>query len=310
MRHVSADLIMLAAGDSRVRIVPRTGGAIASYEWCGQHVLRNTPDEALAASAVRRFGCYPLVPFSNRIADATLHWGGRAHRLRRYVPDEPHAIHGNGWQRAWMVSARDEATATLQLDHDAGDDRSQEWPFPYRARQTIALTDDALTLTLDIENTGPTTFPYGLGWHPYFSRNARTELGFTARGVWHTDETRLPTRLNAARAAADFAIIHRIGETTLDHCFTGWTPPASLRWPERQMQATISADASCDHLVVFIPPGKDFLAVEPVTHMTDAFNRAGEDESGAAVTTGCRILAPGERFSCTMRISVSQIVAR
>jgi len=65
--------------------------------------------------------------------------------------------------------------------------------------------------------------------------------------------------------------------------------------------AAISADAACDHLVVFIPPGRDFLAVEPVTHMTDAFNRAAAGQPD----TGTRLLAPGATFSCTMRISVS-----
>jgi aldose 1-epimerase len=53
--------------------------------------------------------------------------------------------------------------------------------------------------------------------------------------------------------------------------------------------------------VVFIPPGRDFLAVEPVTHMTDAFNRAAAGQAD----TGTRLLAPGRTFSCTMRISVS-----
>jgi aldose 1-epimerase len=49
---------------------------------------------------------------------------------------------------------------------------------------------------------------------------------------------------------------------------------------------------------VYVPPGRDFLAFEPVSHMTDAFNRAARGES----RTGMRVLPPGEAFSCTMRI--------
>ena len=43
---------------------------------------------------------------------------------------------------------------------------------------------------------------------------------------------------------------------------------------------------------------RDYLAVEPVTHMTDAFNRAARGERD----TGTRWLGPGDERSCTMRI--------
>ena len=71
----------------------------------------------------------------------------------------------------------------------------------------------------------------------------------------------------------------------------------------RRLAAEIGADAACDHLVVYVPGGANFLAVEPVTHMTDAFNRADRGEPG----TGTRVLAPGAHFSCTMRISASDV---
>ncbi len=79
----------------------------------------------------------------------------------------------------------------------------------------------------------------------------------------------------------------------------------TVRWPARKLTAEIAADAACDYLVVFVPSdksdGKSFFAIEPVTHMTDAFNRTGTDGD-----TGTRVLAPGACFSCTMSISVSR----
>ena len=60
------------------------------------------------------------------------------------------------------------------------------------------------------------------------------------------------------------------------------------------------ADRAAGFLVVYAPEGRDFLALEPVTHMTDAFNRAARGERG----TGTRALRPGGAFSCTMEIGV------
>jgi len=293
--------VELVAGAARVVLAPEAGGAIASYEWHDLPVLRSTSADALANGDARDFASYPLVPFSNRIAHATLHWGDAAYPLPRYLPGHPHAIHGNGWQRAWDVVERTPEHAVIELVHDASGQRKLEWPFPYRARQTFVLVDDMLALTMAIDNTGTRAFPFGLGWHPFFPRTPQTILCFTAAGVWQTDATTLPTRLETVPPHWDFSTPRPIGDTVLDHCFAGWLPPASLRWPDRRLAANIAADPACAHLVVYVPRDERHLAIEPVTHMTDAFNRANAGETD----TGTRVLAPGETFSCTMRISLS-----
>jgi aldose 1-epimerase len=293
--------VELRADAARVVLAPDVGGAIASFDWNGSAVLRPTAPDALARGDVRDFASYPLVPLSNRIAGATLHWRGAAYPLPRYLAGHPHAIHGNGWQRAWAVAERASDRVTIELVHDASGPGKLEWPFPYRARQTFSLVENALTLTMAIENTGLEAFPFGLGWHPFFPRNPATLLAFRAARVWQTDATQLPTRLEPVPPAWDFSAPRAIGDTTLDHCFAGWTPPATLSWPDRGVAVSIAADPACGHLVVYVPRASDYLAVEPVTHMTDAFNRADAGEPD----TGTRVLAPGETFSCTMRLSVS-----
>jgi aldose 1-epimerase len=291
----------LRAGAARVVIAPEVGGSIASYDWNGTAILRPTAAAALASGDVRGFASYPLVPFSNRIANATLHWRGAAHSLPRYLAGHPHAIHGNGWQRAWRVIDCTTERAAIELEHDASGPRGLEWPFPYRARQIFALADSALAVTMAIENTGKTAFPFGLGWHPFFPREPATLLMFRAAKVWQTDPTQLPTRLEPLPATWDFSSPRPIGGTVLDHCFVDWKSPATLTWRERRISASIAADPACGHLVVYVPRDSGYLAIEPVTHMTDAFNRANAGES----ETGTRVLAPGETFSCTMQISVS-----
>ena len=294
--------IELTAGPTRASIAPEVGGSLAAFEWVDKPIFRPTPSVAIDARDVQRFACFPLVPFSNRIAGGRLHWSGKTYPLTRYLPAVPHAIHGNAWQRAWDLTESAPSSATLELTHDARDARALEWPFPYRARQNVTLAADSLTLRLDIENTGDTAFPFGLGWHPYFPRSDATELGFHARAMWETDFETLPKVLVPLNQN-DFTTPRAIASTTLDNCFAGWQPPARLSWPERRLAADISADAACDHLVVYVPGGANFLAVEPVTHMPDAFNRANHGEPG----TGTRALAPGARFSCTMRISVGNL---
>ena len=295
--------VVLRAGTARVTLAPEVGGSVASFDWNGSAILRETGAAALGRGDVRDFASYPLVPFSNRISGATLHWQGAAYPLPRYLAGHPHAIHGNGWQRVWAVAEQASDRATIELVHDASGPRRLEWPFPYRAQQTFLLTENVFALTMTIENIGREAFPFGLGWHPFFPRDRATLLMFRATGVWQTDSTQMPTRLDRVPNPWDFSSARAIGDTALDHCFAGWKSPATLSWPDRGVAASIAADPACGHLVVYVPRASDHLAVEPVTHMTDAFNRADAGERD----TGTRVLAPAQTFSCTMRLSVSPL---
>ncbi|MGI8894717.1 MAG: aldose 1-epimerase [Casimicrobiaceae bacterium] len=301
------DWVSLEAGDARVEIAPEVGGAVASFRWRGHEVLRPTPDDARKVRNVREFACYPLVPYSNRIADATLHArDGTIYDLVRNFGDHPHAIHGVGWQRLWSVETREPAHALLALEHRPDGGVASAWPFAFRAAHSFSLdarTNAAiLTMTLAIENTDTRAFPFGLGWHPFFPRDAVTQLGFSADGVWQTDPTGLPTRHVAVPDAWRFDPPRTLA-MPLDNVFTGWTGRASIVWPQRALELTIEAARTCDHLVVFIPTGWDFFAVEPVTHMTDAFNRYARGERA----TGTRLIDPGQTHCCTMRIAASMI---
>ena len=295
-------MIVLSAGAATATIAPDTGGAIATFTFDGHDLLRPTPREAVDARDVRRHACYPLVPYSNRIANATLRDGAQDHALLRNFPPEPHAIHGVGWQRAWRTTAAEAGFAQFALDHDATGDARAAWPWPFRATQSFALRagerDATLDLRLALENMGDAPFPFGLGWHPFFPKRDGTTLAFDAPWVWINDEARLPVERLAVPREWRFATARALGDVVLDNVFEPATAAATIAWPDAGLEVTIDADSAADRRIVYVPAGRDFLAFEPATHMTDAFNRAARGEGG----TGARRLPPGSAFSCTMRL--------
>ena len=50
----------------------------------------------------------------------------------------------------------------------------------------------------------------------------------------------------------------------------------------------------------YTPPGLDFLCAEPVSHATDAFNRA----AAGRTDTGARALEPGETLAAAVTLTV------
>jgi aldose 1-epimerase len=295
--------LSLAAGLAKATISPAAGGAIASFSVDGIDVLRPTPPADESAGNVRAHASYPLVPYSNRIAHAKLRFEGRDFELDRNFGDHPHSIHGVGWQRPWRVVAHEEAGALLALDHAANGSEARSWPWPFRATQSFSLRANergaTLTLKLSVTNTGERAFPFGLGFHPFFPRSPTTALDLDAGSYWENDDTLLPIRRVGLPPEWRSELLSVRGARGVDNVFNDWSGRAVLTDPARPFDTGVAADHAARFVVVYTPPGGDFVAVEPVTHMTDAFNRAERSEQD----TGARILAAGAGFSCTMQIS-------
>jgi aldose 1-epimerase len=279
-------IVELASGPLRCEISPALGASIAGL-WRGEHaVLRSTPGAAL--SEVRLAGCYPLVPFSNRIGHAALEWNGTSHPLVRNFAPEPHAIHGVGWQRPWQVLEASGTFALLSFEHRP----DASWPFAFDCSQAFRLGPDALELTLSGTNQSDQPAPFGLGWHPYFVKRAGSQLRFRAGGRWEMGADNLPTHRTAS-GGLDTAC----DTLDVDHCFDSWHGEVVLR--DACMAVRITS--SLDHLVVYTNASRDFVAIEPVSHVNNALNMAQADPQRLRAL-GVSILQPGESLSASMRI--------
>lgn len=307
MPETAADFIprpiSLRAGDLTLDVVPNIGGAIAGLRSGEVELLRRMGEAALAARDVRQAGCFPTIPYSNRMRECTLRFRGRVHRLAPNFGSHPHSIHGNAWQRAWTVAESGAASATLVFEHDAAGSRAAEWPFAYRATQRFDLDADGLTIALELVNTGDSPAPAGIGLHPYFPRAANTRLTTQADRFWRNDDAMMPVALEPVPPAWNFAEGKLVAPLAIDNCFAGWRGAARLEFPELGRAISMSADAVFGHAVIFVPPGRPFFCVEPVTNANDGMNRL---DKGAA-DTGVWVLDPGEKLAGQVRFDVEKI---
>ncbi len=290
------ELLRLAAGAFELVLCPAIGGSIARFTAWGIDMLRPASGEDLAAGDPRRLAAFPLVPFSNRVADARFPFQGRDYRLARNFPPEPHAIHGNGWQRAWRVESSGPDRAVLALAHDPARDGAGEWPFAYEATQSFRLDADGLAVELALRNTDTRPMPAGIGLHPFFPGADEARLTARLAGVWRNDARKLPVELTGLPPEWDFAAGRDVAGVAVDNCFTGWDGRARLDWPSYRL--LLEADPAFANLVVFVPPGLGFFCLEPVTNVNDAVNLAARGVPG----TGLAVLAPGATLSGTIRL--------
>jgi len=289
------NILRLHSGDLQLDVLPQLGGSLAGLRHRDLALLRPwdcTPN-------VRRSACYPLVPYSNRIAEGRFQCGGHEYQLPRNFGEHAHPLHGVGWQREWQVVDCTSHECHLRLSHDPAGEGGEDWPFAFEVDQYVRLDEQGVSLSMTLRNASQQPMPAGLGWHPYFPRHQGVELSFTASAVWLNGSDSLPQERLPVPPPWDFARRRALDNVGLDNCFEGWHRQASVYWPHAGVGVEITAQEGLDHLVVFTPPApQDFIAVEPVSHLNNAINLPAPQAHGIV------LLGPGQDMTRTLRMSI------
>lgn len=286
-------LIEHTCGDVSIAVAPELGGALAWLRWRGDDIFR--PFDPQGEKRANLCGSYPLVPWSNRIAQGEFNFSGRHWRVARNFGDHPHALHGSGWQSEWLEQEGEE-NITLTLECPETD----SWPWPWRATQIFALTQDSLTITLRYHNLADISVPAGLGFHPFFADANHSEVQFSAARVWLNDDNNLPNEEIITPEKWDYRSFRAPIPSSVDNCFTHWSGEAAVRWPHRGVRATLTSDAP--NAVFFIPGAeRNVVAIEPVSHINNAINLFIPGSCEQAMD----VVAPGSMLTLHMTVRMS-----
>lgn len=251
-----------------------------------------------------RGGIPILFPFPGRIPGTAFRWEGKDYPLE--AGDAfGNAIHGFVMWRPWRVLERSGSRVVGQF-HAWQDDPElkSHWPADFRVTATYSISRNTLRTEYLIENPGETTLPCGFGVHPYF----RVPLGGPAAddcvvtlpvsSRWELIEM-LPTGKQLPLPDANaYQSGRRFGDLTLDDVFSGLVRDpgstnykASIADPTSGAVLTISFDDAFRECVVFTPPHRQAICVEPYTCVPGAF-----DLEARGVDAGLRKLPPGTSF--------------
>ena len=289
-----APRLTLRHGSLELVLAPAEGGSIAAFRADGFDLMRACPPGGVAPLDM---ACFPLVPFSGRIGYGRFSWEGRTVELERGLPDEPHAIHGDGWLGSWTVTAQTDSEAAMLFL------RTAPWlPFRYRAEQRFALEDGLLRASIAVTNLGDRAMPFGIGLHPYVDRRPGVTLSAGVRAVWWPDAAGIAHELRPIPPELDFRSPREVHTLEMDHNFAGFTGRALIEFTAERRRLAIEADPVFGTLVVYVPPGQDFFCVEPTSHAADVVNMP----AGQRLDAGLRVLAPGETLGGEVRFRVSQ----
>jgi aldose 1-epimerase len=292
----------LVAGDLTAVFLPESGMLGASLRHCGEELLGRVEDIDAMAAAGSACGIPLLHPWANRLAGPGYAAGGRRVALDMASPLlHPDAnglpMHGVPWAKlAWEVTAEGPGTLAARLDWDRAD-LLAIFPFPHRLELAVELLPGGLTIAVALMAGPAGPVPISFGFHPYL------QLPGLARDAWHM---RLPSMHRLALDARGIPAGEETPFSGLDDCLAGRQlddgfrldgggAAFSIEGAGRRL--TVELTEGYDHAQIFAPPGREFVAMEPMTAPANAL------VSGR----GLRLLPAGGTFKAVFRIAVDTI---
>lgn len=288
-----------------LEVLPDLGASILNLRAAsGRPVLRAVDPATVQTSS--QCASFVLLPYSNRIRDARFTFEGQDVQLQPNTGSGL-AQHGDVRNRPWTVTRVSDSH--LVGTFDSRDHADINWPWAFTAQVEYRLHGPHLDTTVTLTSADTRDMPAGMGLHPYFQRlqdGIDPALAFDAPLTYDTDERSLTVGgAREVRPQEDHRAPERVGTRQIDRTFTAWDGVVRLDWsagggPPRALVQT--ADNAYSHLVVFTAPDGS-LALEPVSHATDAFNLAAQGVAGVDM----RVLSPGQSLAGTARISLEGV---
>ncbi|WP_420573197.1 aldose 1-epimerase [Kordia sp.] len=253
--HSAAASINLNEGGRLFDVKVNDSTIISEYE--------NFPYQHSSASAI-------LFPFANRIKDGTYTFEGKTYQIPCNEVEKNNAIHGLLYTRAFEIfdksTTAETATITLQYKHDGS---SEGFPFPFNFFVTYVLTETALNVQLKVTNTGTKTFPFTIGWHPYFNSENLYEstINFNCEEEYTTTDDRSIT--NGTKPHT-LQMPFQLKNHSFDTAFKLRDNEIGFATPTYKVK--ITGIASKNYVQFYTPKDKSIIAIEPTVGLSDSFN--------------------------------------
>jgi aldose 1-epimerase len=248
-----------------------------------------------------------LSPFAGRIKDGKFIFNNTEFILPINYPEEGNACHGYVYPKKFIVIEKrinsDGALCRLEYLYD---NENKGYPFKYSIELTYELSSaEGIIITTRIVNHSENSIPLSDGWHHYFDLGIRVndlQLKLDVSKTVELDSRNIPT--GNKKAYNDFSVPAKIGNTQFDSCFkiksNGGKAITKLISRKDDIDLNIwqeTGHSKYEYLVIYTPPGRRSIAVEPITSNINSFNNI----------EGLVVLTPGEKFSASFGIFLNKI---
>ena len=252
-------------GESQAELCLSQGGRLRNFIFENIQILADfdaSTYNANYASAI-------LFPFANRIKDGAYTFDTSKYQLNCNEEDKHNALHGLVYNKTFTLInkelAPDYASVTLQYK-DAG--KSKGFPFKFTIELTYTLSKRGIILAVKVENNCKKTFPFTLGWHPYFNSSDlnKSSIDFKSDTKYTFDLQQIISGTKRINIDMPF----QLKDVKLDDGFPLTSNEIDFSTP--QYSFNIKSTSKENFLQLYTPDQPNTIAIEPMTGAADNFN--------------------------------------
>ena len=272
---------------TKLNICLSKGGSLEQLIVNGEEIitnLANFPYNQTYASSI-------LFPFANRIKDGKYNFNGKSYSLDVNETKANNALHGLVYNKTFNVIKKNcnSQSASLRLSYTEKKPHPG-FPFFFRIDLIYKLTLNTLDLEVEITNTGTNSFPFTLGWHPYFKifNKAQSKLQFKSYKKLHSDDRCITTSIKESKTPNPLYL----DNINLDDAFI--LEDKNVAFETHRYKANLTVLNASKYLQLYTPNHCDAIAIEPMTGVSDSFNNG----------IGLKKLSPSKKFNMKWSLKV------
>ena len=279
-----------AVNSTSARISLDEGGSIEGLKFDNEYVIKLQPNFKYKDS----YASSILFPFANRIEKGQYSFKEKDYQLACNESGK-NALHGLVHNKQFQLIEKVENInfSSVTICFEEIEER-EGFPFNYKIYITYILSKNEIKIVVKIENTGTNSFPFTLGWHPYFvSKDLyHSSLSFKSNKKIEFDKNLITKRI--IKASAEELKI-KIQNKQLDDCFILNSNTIKFITPTYQIQ--IATDQIENYLQIYTPKNSSIIAIEPMTGISNSFNNK----------IGLQTLEPHNKYELKWTVKFSKI---
>lgn len=253
-------------------IYPNLGASLQKYAFNDIDYIDGISNNQKGLDTYKdKFNSSFLFPFPSRITDGKYTFNNTNYQLDCNEAGQNNALHGHIHNKPFVLTSSEAAApgASLTLSY-TDDGTSNGFKFPYEIKITYVFFGERMGIQFKVINNGDSTFPFGIGWHPYFKTNKLNESSLNFASDTQISFNDKMQAIGTKPIRYKFPLI--IEDKSLDDGFILINPYAEFKSDAYTLDLQFSSAKEHSFLQLYIPPNRESIAIEPMTCATDSFN--------------------------------------
>lgn len=224
-----------------------------------------------------------LFPFAGRIRKGVYSFQNQTYQLPLNYTEEENACHGFLYRKKFILKSKNifENFAEVELCCRSAEE-CKGYPFSFIIIVTYKISDTGkVKISTKVENLGSNQMLFSDGWHPYFTLGNSVDdlvVEFSGKEKIELNKFNVPT---GSRLKLNDGFINKIeiANKKLDDVFrlSSYSKTNEVNLVSKKTGITLniwqeSGTNKYNYLVLYTPPDRKSIAIEPITSNIDSFN--------------------------------------